>query len=339
MYYWGLIMAKPTLIDVAQEAGVSAITVSRALRTPEKVSDSKLKKVNDAVKKLGYLPNLSASTLASSQTNSVVVMIPSVSNHVFVNVLRGIELAFKDTKLTIQIGNTGYDPLEEERMLRSALNPAPAGVILTGFEQTEIAQELLKNISAPIVQIMDVDHEPIEIGIGFSHEAASRSATKHLIAAGYKHIGFVGAQMDPRSQKRLAGYRAAIRQSEQGDERIATTNEPSDVKMGSVLFSKLVSSYPTCDAVVCNNDDLALGVLFECQRRGIRVPEDFGICGFNDLGVTSQTVPSITSVATPLFQIGYEAGKAILAKQDGVSDTNIDLGFEIVSRESTLSRS
>lgn len=330
-------MSKPTLIDVAREAGVSAITVSRALRTPSKVSDSKLKKVNAAVKKLGYLPNLSASTLASSQTSTVVVMIPSVSNHVFVNVLRGIEAAFDGTKLTIQIGNTGYDPLEEERMLRSALNPTPAGVILTGFEQTKTTRELMKNLDAPVVQIMDIDHTPIEKGIGFSHEAAAKAATNHLVEAGYKHIGFIGAQMDPRSQKRLAGYRYAIQQMEgSGEELIATTNEPSNVEMGSVLFQKLVSSSPACDAVICNNDDLALGVLFECQRRGIRVPEEFGICGFNDLGITSQTVPRITSVATPLFQIGYQAGKAVLTKKEQTADRCIDLGFEIVSRASTM---
>ena len=332
-------MPKPTLIDVGLEAGVSAITVSRALRSPDKVSDSMRKRVNAAVEKLGYVPNRAASTLASNATNSVVIMIPSVSNNVFTDVLRGIEDTLKGTQFTIQIGNTGYDPLEEERLLRSFLNPKPTGVILSGLEQTEATKKMLVDLEVPVVQIMDVDPDPINKIVGFSHSDAARAAVDHMLNQGFKNIGFLGAQMDPRSQKRLTGYRAALDQAGLSyDRNIAVTNQPSSVQLGAMLFSNLVKSFPECDAVFCNNDDLALGVLFECERRGLKVPRDMGICGFNDLGITSETCPKVTSVATPLREIGETAGKLLISGEGNPQVDCIDLGYKLMARESTVGR-
>ncbi|NIZ62224.1 transcriptional regulator [Sedimentitalea sp. CY04] len=329
-------MSKPTLVDVGREAGVSAITVSRALRSPEKVSDSLRAKVDNAVRKLGYVPNQSASTLAASKTNSIVVMIPSTSNNVFSDVLRGIDEALKGSRFTLQIGNTGYDPLEEERLLRSFLNPAPAGVILAGIEQTDATKQMLQAVGGPVVQIMDVCSNPIDWIIGFSHEQAARTATEHLITAGYQNIGFIGAQMDPRSQQRLTGFKSALQAKDMlHQDAVAVTNRPSDVGLGSAMFSRLVGNFPDCDAVFCNNDDLALGVLFECQRRGLSVPDQIGICGFNDLGITSQSVPTVTSVTTPLKEIGRLAGE-ILTKDRPVSyQPVVDLGSILAIRDST----
>jgi len=330
-------MARPTLIDVGREAGVSAITVSRALRSPEKVSDSLRAKVDAAVRKLGYVPNQSASTLATSETNSIVVMIPSISNNVFTDVLRGIEDALKGTRLTLQIGNTGYDPMEEERMLRSFLNPAPRGVILAGVEQTEETRQMLANVEVPVVQIMDLSDDPIGSIIGFSHEDAACAAVEHLIGQGYRNIGFLGAQMDPRSQKRLAGFRKALQRAGMDHEQsVVVTNRPSDVHLGAILFGKLAYQYPECDALFCNNDDLAMGVLFECQRRGVRVPDELGICGFNDLGVTSQSVPTVTTIRTPLREIGFTAGRILADGKEYSQGEQVDLGFSLVARGSSL---
>ncbi|MEM6412382.1 MAG: LacI family DNA-binding transcriptional regulator, partial [Pseudomonadota bacterium] len=198
-------MPKPTLVDVAKVAGVSAITVSRALRSPEIVSDSLREKVDEAVRVTGYMPNKSAASLASNRTNSVVVVIPSITNNVFTDVMLGITEALKADELTMQIGNAGYDPLEEERLLRSFLNPAPHGVILAGVEQTPETLAMLRNVNVPIVQIMDLHNDPIGKIVGFSNTDAAEAGTKHLVDQGYRKIGFLGAQMDPRSQQRLAG--------------------------------------------------------------------------------------------------------------------------------------
>ncbi len=329
-------MPKPTLVDVAKVAGVSAITVSRALRSPDMVSDSLREKVHEAVRETGYMPNKSASALASNRTRSVVVVIPSISNNVFTDVMAGVAEALATAQLTMQIGNAGYDPEEEERLLRSFLNPAPHGVILAGVEQTPETLKMLENVDVPVVQIMDLDDNPIGKIVGFSNTDAAEAGTRHLVEQGYKHIGFLGAQMDPRSQQRLAGFKRALEKAGQFDPRsTATTNLPSDVQMGATLLGKLVSQYPECDAVFCNNDDLALGALFECHRRGIRVPLDFGICGFNNLGITGECFPSVTTVETPRKEIGRLAGQILSVDASEGYDKTIDLGYSLVQREST----
>ncbi len=329
-------MKKATLVDVAKEADVSAITVSRALRTPDMVSTALRQRVERAVAKTGYVPNKAASMLASSKTNSIVVLVPSLSNNVFDEVLRGIEEAARSANVTIQIGNTMYDPLREQQLLTSLLNPLPAGVILTGGEQNEASKRILQQAQTPVVQIMDLVKDPIHKVVGFSNYDGAVSALHHMLDAGYKRIGFIGAQMDPRAQDRLRGYRNALYDSGlQEPERTSVTNEKADVKLGGTLLTSLLTQHPDCDAVLCSNDDLALGVLFECQRRGLNVPRDVGICGFNDLGIVSEAVPRVTSVCTPRFEIGQCAVETVLDPHINTRAPVLDLGFKLHVREST----
>jgi LacI family gluconate utilization system Gnt-I transcriptional repressor len=204
-------MAKrPTLIDVGIEAGVSAITVSRALRNPDKVSDSMRRKVNAAVKKLGYAPNPAASALASRRSNVIGVLVPSFSNSVFADVLDGIYSGLEGSNYSIQIGNIQYSPLTEERLIPDFLNLRPAGIIVSGVDQTNAATNLLKNAGCPLVQVMDICTDPIDMVVGFSHYQGAVSAVDHMIAQGFTRIGFLGAQMDSRTQKRMAGYRSSL---------------------------------------------------------------------------------------------------------------------------------
>jgi LacI family gluconate utilization system Gnt-I transcriptional repressor len=328
-------MVKPTIKDVAELSGVSAITVSRALRTPEKVSDSLVERVQNAVEKLWYVPNAAASTLAQNRSNAVIVMIPSLSNNVFADVLRGIEGALKGTNFVTHIGRSYYDKDVEEKALRTFLNPTPVGVILSGGAHTPATERMLSNLDTPVVHIMDVEAQITGHSIGFSNRRAAFEAVMHLFEAGFKKVGFLGAQMGPRSQSRLQGYRDACVSMVQTQEQIVTTNEPSSVAVGAQLLTKLLVRYPDCTAVFCNNDDLAIGVLFECQRRGLRVPTDMGICGFNDLGQTAECYPSITSVFTPLYDIGYFAGK--ITMDSGRSDTveKRELATHVVARQSS----
>jgi len=180
--------------------------------------------------------------------------------------------------------------------------------------------------------------EPIDMVIGFSHFEGGRAATEHLIAVGYRRIGFVGARMDPRSQRRLAGYRAAMEEAKLFDPRLMiTTTQPSSVPLGRKLFHDALAKMPAIDAVFCNNDDLALGVLFECHRASIKVPERIGISGFNDLDMMQVAYPSVTSVRTHRYEIGRRAVEMARTKIDGgtVDKPVIDLGFELRIRQST----
>ncbi|TIT47831.1 MAG: transcriptional regulator, partial [Mesorhizobium sp.] len=173
---------------------------------------------------------------------------------------------------------------------------------------------------------------------GFSHLDGGRTATEHLIEAGYRRIGFLGARMDPRSQRRLAGYHAAMERAGLFDPRLVTTTPVlSSVSLGRELFRDALAKMPTLDGVFCNNDDIALGVLFECHRASIDVPKTIGIVGFNDLEMMQVAFPSITSIRTHRYEIGRRAVAMALAAiaGDRPQERVVDLGFELKRREST----
>ncbi|OQM74342.1 LacI family DNA-binding transcriptional regulator [Manganibacter manganicus] len=329
---------RPTIADVARKAGVSAITVSRALREPERVSKELRRQIQHAVGELGYMPDPNARALASARADVFGVLVPSLTNNVFAEVVRGIYDSLSDGPFRIQLGDTHYSGLEEERLLHLFLSQRPAALIVSGIDQTAAARRLLVTAGCPVVQIMETGPDPIDMLVGFSHFDGGRVATQHMINTGYRRVGFLGARMDPRSQRRLAGYRAAAEGAGLFDPRLVTTTPvPSSVSLGRELFREALAKVPTLDAVFCNNDDIALGVLFECHRASIDVPGKIGITGFNDLDMMHVAYPSVTSIRTPRYEIGRNAVAMALEEIDGNRPETrvIDLGFELIPREST----
>ncbi len=333
-------MKRPTLIDVGREAGVSAITVSRALREPEKVSKALRDRISKAIDKLGYVPNPAAASLASNRSSIIAVLVPSFSNNVFSDVLSGTNAVLEKTGYSIQIANTGYNPIAEEGMIRKFVSLSPAGVIIAGVDQTAASRKMLKDVDCPVVQIMDITDDPVDVIVGFSNFDAAATSVEHMVAQGYRRIAFVGTRMDPRTQQRMAGYEAVMRKHQLYDASLfITTPQKSSVEIGRHLLAGLLDKVPDCDGVFCNNDDVAVGIALECQRRNLAVPEAFGICGFNDLGTTSQMNPAITSVYTPRVEIGERAAQYIIDRNAGHPKPevrNIDLGFTLKVRASTL---
>lgn len=329
---------KVTLAVVAAQVGVSAITVSRALHNPDKVSPELLTRIQKAVAELGYVPNSAARALASNRSNVIGVLIPSISNQVFTDVLLGIYTSVEDSHLTVQIGNSRYSNVKEENLLRTFLSQRPAGLIIAGIDQSETALKLLSTANCPIVQIMDYASEPIDMLVGFSHQQSAKAATQHLIDSGYQHLAFIGARMDARTQRRYQGFQAATEAAGLFDKRrVVTTLQPSTVQLGSQLLQQLLTIAPETDAVFCNNDDLALGVLFEAQRRHLAVPNRLGICGFNDFEMMAAAEPSLTSVRTFRYEMGLHAAQMIIDTLSGQEPLQkvVDLGFEVKQRMST----
>lgn len=329
---------RPTLKDVAALAGVSPITVSRALREPQRVSPALRARIETSIRKIDYTPDQNASALASSRTNVLAVMIPSLTNAVFTDVLRGVYDGVNATPYQIQIANYRYSPLEEERMLRVFLSQRPAALIMTGVDQTETARDLMAKCGRPVVQMMETAPDVVDMSVGFSHYDASRSLANRMIAAGYRRIGFLGARLDPRSLRRIAGYKDALRDAGLFDDSLLTvTPAPSSIACGRDIFRDLIARRPDIDAVMCVNDDIAFGVLFECQRAGVAVPARLGVAGFNDLDGAAVTYPSLTTVRTPRYQIGRKAVEMAIDAIEGrdIVDKRFDLGFELLMREST----
>ncbi|MBZ9797842.1 LacI family DNA-binding transcriptional regulator [Mesorhizobium sp. ES1-4] len=329
---------RPTISDVARKAGVGAITVSRALREPARVSEELRRQIQAAVDDLGYVPDPNARALASARAEVFGVLVPSLTNNVFAEVVRGIYDSLSDSPFRIQLGNTHYSGLEEERLLQVFGSQRPAALIVAGIDQTSTSRKLLENAGCPVVQVMETGPDPVDMMVGFSHIDGGRTATEHLIEAGYRRIGFIGARMDPRSQRRLAGYRLVMEKAGLFDPRLITTTPVlSSVSLGRELFRDALAKMPTLDGVFCNNDDIALGVLFECHRASIHVPKTIGIVGFNDLDMMQVAFPSITSIRTHRYEIGRRAVAMALAAISGhrPQERVVDLGFELKRREST----
>ena len=223
-------------------------------------------RVESAAKELGYVPNLAARALASQRTEVIGVLIPSLTNNVFSDVLRGIYDALDGNRYSIQLANTRYSILQEEKTAASVPG-AEARRADRDRDQSDgrTPAQIMESADCPIVQIMEIGPAPIDMMIGFSHFDAAKAAISHLLEQGCRRIGFLGARMDPRVQRRLDGYRAAMSDAGLFDPLlIVTTAVPTSVTLGGTLFADLLAKSPDIDAVFCANDDLALGALFEC---------------------------------------------------------------------------
>ena len=330
-----------TLAEVAARAGVGTMTASRAISQPEMVSAALRARVDQAVAELGYVPNRAARALASARSKVIVVLVPSLSNAVFTDVLAGIQDALEPDGYQILIGNTRYSDAEEEKLLNTYLQSSPDGILLSGLTHSRQVSELLASSKLPIVSMMDLagtpDGESGGMSVGFSQLQAGYTMTRYLLDKGYRRIGFMGAQRDERTLKRLEGYRRALQEADCYDPRLETmVADPSTIALGAELLGRMLSSTPDCDAIFCCNDDLAQGAIFQCQRRGIAVPRQLAICGFNDLPVSAWMNPSVTTIATPRYRVGFEAAQLLRAVIRGETPpaTRIDLGFTLMARES-----
>ncbi len=317
---------------------MSPITVSRALRDPQRVSQDLRASIDEAVRSLGYVPDPNARALASSRADVIGVIIPSLTNNVFADVLRGMYDAIDGSSYQIQLGNSRYSPIEEERLLTTFASQRPSALIVSGIDQTPAGRTTLENAGCPVLQIMESGPDPIDMMVGFSHRKAAEEIVSHLWRVGYRRIGFIGARMDPRSQRRLQGYRDALEPLGGVDPALMTTTPaPSSVSLGRDLLRDLMSRAPDLDAVFCNNDDLAMGALFECQRSGLDVPRRLGIAGFNDLEMMAAAYPPLTSVRTHRYEIGYRSVRMVLDAIAGrdIPERVIDIGYELAVRDST----
>ena len=336
-------MKRLTLKDVAAKADVSPITVSRVVNGADGVRANVREKVEAAISELGYIPNRSASVLASSKSNLIGVIIPSLSNVVFNDVLRGIYDIATPANYQVLLFNTHYSPIEEERAIRTLLGQSPEGLIITGGEQTAAARAMLQAATVPVVQIMGEVDKPIDVNVGFSHFDAGAAVAQLLLQRTYRKIAFIGARMDRRTCERLDGFEYGLEAANQLDKtRIITSSEPSSVAMGASLFKDLMAATGgDCDAVFCCNDDLALGVLHECKKMQLNVPEQFGVCGFNDIEMAAYAEPALSTVRVNRYNMGSKAMEVIFEKITSPGDKTtpianyINTGFELVTRKST----
>ncbi|MBC5783468.1 LacI family DNA-binding transcriptional regulator [Ramlibacter sp. USB13] len=327
-----------TLADVAQAAQVSPITASRALRGERAVDPELVARVQAAVERLGYVPDPAARALASRHGTQVALLVPALSNALFVDLLEAAQGTLARAGYQTLIGVTHYDAEEEEQLLRSQLLHRPAGILVSGFDRSERTRQLIAGSGVPCVHLMETSSAEGVYSVGLSQRDAGHAMTQHLLARGRRRIAFAAAQLDPRTMQRLEGWRDAMRDAGLHGPTLEWLNPaPSSLALGGVLFEQIVGQVPPVDAIFFCNDDLAQGALLCALRMGVPVPQRVAIAGFNDLTGSDQMVPPLTTVRTPRAEIGAEAAAMLLQLIRGETVTKrcIDLGFEIVVRAST----
>jgi LacI family gluconate utilization system Gnt-I transcriptional repressor len=263
--------------------------------------------------------------------------VPSLTNAVFIETLSGIRDYLAQAGYQFLIGETGYARDKEEQLISTYLAHAPAGFLLSSSEQHEILQRRPGSRAIPAVRMFDLGRGNAEFSVGFSQTKAGYAVARHLVERGYKRPAFLAAQLDPRMMKRREGFRKGLQEAgiDPGVEVLLPL--PTTVDMGAQLLRRVLELHPDCDSVFCCNDDLALGALFECQRQGIAVPGRMAIAGFNDLSWAACATPSITTVVTPRYDIGYKSAELLIRQLRGedIPRGRLDLGFELAVRESS----
>jgi LacI family transcriptional regulator, gluconate utilization system Gnt-I transcriptional repressor len=322
-----------TLRDVSEASGVSEMTVSRVLRNRGDVSDSTRERVLEAARMLGYVPNKIAGALASQRVNLVGVIIPSLSNMVFPEVLTGISDVLEDTGLQPVVGVTNYLPEREESVLYEMLSWRPSGVILAGLEHSEASRAMLAQAGIPIVEIMDIDGTPVDSAVGISHRRAGRKMAEAILAAGYRRIAFLGTQMpnDHRAKKRLEGFEEALAK---GGLTLADRefySGGSALLKGREMTEAVLKRSPDIDFLYYSNDMIGAGGLLYCLAQGLDVPGRIGLAGFNGVELLDGLPRRLATMDACRLEVGRCAAEIIAGKRP-----NGQIGGEVVELTPTL---
>ncbi|MFC3165586.1 LacI family DNA-binding transcriptional regulator [Ciceribacter thiooxidans] len=307
-------MRKPILEDVAAAAGVSKMTASRALRGAGDVSKDTISKVRQAAERVGYVGNRLALSLSSRRTNLIGVVVPSMSNIVFPEVLSGISETLEGTGMQAVFGLTDYDPGKEREVIRNMLSWRPAAMIVTGLDQPEETVKLLKQAEVPVIQIMDIDGTPIDYCVGLSHTAAGEEMGRALLQEGRRKFGYVGSRLDrdQRASRRKAGFERALAEAGLRFISVRVGEQVSSAVLGKRLTIDLLADPGELDCIYYSNDDMAAGGLFACIERKISVPETILLAGFNGLELTDALPAAIATSYSPRREIGRTAANLAL---------------------------
>ncbi|MEM8591016.1 MAG: LacI family DNA-binding transcriptional regulator [Pseudomonadota bacterium] len=307
-----------TLRDVSEASGVSEMTVSRVLRNRGDVSVNTREKVLSAAKSLGYVPNKIAGALASQRVNLVAVIIPSLSNMVFPEVMTAISDTLDGSGLQPVVGVTNYLPEREEQVLYEMLSWRPSGVIIAGLEQTEASKAMLQNSGIPIVQIMDVDGNPVDNAVGISHRRAGRQMGEAILKAGYQNIGFMGTKMplDTRARKRFEGFTEALAKGGVQVEDQDFYEGGSALAKGREMTAAMLERNPELDFLYYSNDMIAAGGLIYLWEKGIEIPAQIGMAGFNGIRLLDGLPMKLATMDACRAEIGAKAAEIIRARVD-----------------------
>lgn len=327
-----------TLEEVARRAGVSPSTVSRILNGTARVRESKRQAVERAIADLNYRPNVMAQGLARGSSMSVGVITQDIASPFYNESLKGIEDS---------LAGAGYAPLfvsghwkkekEEECLSLLAARRVDGMIVLTGMLEDAMLQSYAERL--PLVLIGRDLQGPNIVSIQVNHEQAGFDATWHLVELGHTRIAHIsGPEGNADAQARVAGYRRALKEAGLPvEERLIAPGDFHE-SGGLLALNQLLETRLNFTALFVANDQMAYGARLALYRKGIRVPEDVSLIGFDDLPASLYSTPPLTTVRQPAYDLGKIAGGAILRLIHGQEVTIPPIPLQVIIRESTMRR-
>lgn len=327
-----------TLVDVAKIAGVSPITVSRALHRPELVSEHAREKVLEAVRLTGYVSNMLAGGLASNKSRLVAIFLPTIASSIFADTVQALMDRLTEAGYQTLLGLTGYSAEQEEKLLEAVLGRRPDGIVLTGTLHTESSRLRLAQSGIPVVEAWDLSESPLDMLVGFSHEGVGEATARHLLEKGYRRFAVV-AISDPRGLRRCESLIEELRRHGIDDVPMQIMTPPATLEVGRKGLRQLFEQGATPDVVVCSSDTIAQGILAEAASRHLQVPADLAVMGFGDLSSAAHVYPALSTVRVDGKRMGDQIARALLERFQypaGSADpVRIDTGFTFIDRQST----
>ncbi len=321
--------------DVARAAGVSAMTVSRAINHPERLNPETLQRVRDAIASMRYVPNALASGLRLSRARLVAALLPTLVGPVFQELIQSLDHALNQHGYQLMIGRTGYDAAQEADLIRAIIQRRPDGIVMIGMAASEEGRALLQASRIPVVETWDLTDSAIDMLVGFSHSAIGQAVAAHFIGNGHRQLGMVSGD-DARARVRVAAYAQAAQAAGLPEVTVAYTPAPSTLGGGRRGLAEILAQRPKVTAVFCSSDTLALGALVEAQHQGLQVPQQLAVVGLGDQEFAKDTDPPLTTVRLDGTRIGQLAADMIVARtlDQPVDAPRVDIGFSITQRSS-----
>jgi LacI family transcriptional regulator len=337
----GEIKRQPTQFDIARMACVSTATVSRVLNRSPLVAPELRQRVETVMTQIGYYPHAAARALASNRTYTIGAIIPTLNNAIFAASINAFERELQAANYTLLVAVSNYDLDAEALQVRRLIERGVEGLLLVGNDHAEAAYEILQRAGALYVNIWAYDPRERRPNIGFSNRKAAHAIVDHLVALGHRRIGMIAgiAAGNDRARDRLEAVSDQLAAYGLGLEVEATMQVPYSIGDGRLALAQLVEQVKLPTALICGNDVIALGVLFEALERGIRVPQRLSITGFDNLPLTEHIRPAITTVDVPAEEMGHAAALALLSaieKNGRVSSR--ELNAPLLIRETTARR-
>lgn len=331
-------MKRITIETVAQAAGVSRQTVSRAMNDKGEISPETKERVLKAIQELGYQPNRLAQGMVTQRTKTVGLVMPDITNLFFPEVARGVQDAGRLHDYNVLLCNTDDEPEEEIRVLNSLAAQRVDGIFMIGSVADDAALARFADFYSPIVMLNRFFEHPNVNLIIVDNERGAFLAVEHLIAQGRRTIGMLANLNFSRSQiRRVRGYEEALKHYGIPVDRSLIIGETPTLQGGYNALQQLMAIHPGVTAVFTYNDLMGLGAVRAARDLGKRVPEDIAVIGFDNIGMASMATPSLSSIHVDKYAIGQKAMNRILDMLDKPDDSfaTIQVGVELIQREST----